>query len=89
MVRFSSRTRYCSPSAQLEFSRSELDEIDVDSGGSADEDENDFTDADAAIDRMLDELQDFQFVSTLRTFMFHCTRGLETFSLCAYYERGK
>jgi len=28
---------------------------------SADEDEHDFTDADAAIDRMLDELQDFQF----------------------------
>ena len=39
--------------------RSEVDDFDVDS---ADEDEHDFTDADAAIDRMLDELQDFQFV---------------------------
>ena len=41
------------------YFRSEIDDFDVDS---ADEDDHDFTDADAAIDRMLDELQDFQIV---------------------------
>ena len=49
----------------INLGRSELDDNDfnMDSSGSADEDDHDFTDADAAIDRMLDELQDFTFVS--------------------------
>ena len=39
------------------------------SGGSTDQEDHDFTDADAAIDRMLDELQDFQIVRIVMQFV--------------------
>ena len=59
------------------FFRSEFDEFDhnTDSGGSADEDDHDFTDADAAIDRMLDELQDFTLVSIFQVTKEYVCRG--------------
>ena len=59
--------------------RSEVDDFDVDSG---DEDDHDFTDADAAIDRMLDELQDFQFVSLMLLLFIIVFSSLVLFDLC-------
>ncbi len=59
----------CHEHSLFYFYRAELDDFDFqisqnnDSGGSGDEDDHDFTDADDAIEKMLDELQEFQFVS--------------------------